>query len=126
MNALSLCGIALLCFAAIQILGKDRAGFGALVGIAGTICLLAPALGSLLYLSSRLKELFEEYSFKGADSLIKAFGIGLCCEVTAQICKDAGASGLSNALDFACKCAILSLCLPLWQEVFDFIQGLLS
>lgn len=125
MNALALCGIALLCFAAIQILGKDRAGFGILVGIAGTICLMAPAITSLIFVSSQLKDLFEEYSFKGADTLIKAFGIGLCCELTSQICRDAGANGLSNALDFACKCAILSLCLPLWQEIFEFIQGLL-
>lgn len=124
MNSISLCGVALLCYAALMILGKEKNGIGALIGLGGTLCLLLPALLSFSDLSKSLEELFDSYGFFGSELLFRSFGIGFCCEFTSGICKDAGFGELANALDFSCKVAILTLCIPLWKEIFSLIGGL--
>lgn len=124
MNSIALCGVALLCYASLMILGKEKNGIGALIGLAGAVCLLLPAILSFTDLSNSLSDLLDSYSFFGADLLFRSFGIGFCCEFTAGICKDAGFKGLADALDFSCKVAILSLCIPLWKEMFSLIGGL--
>ncbi|MBQ8215573.1 MAG: stage III sporulation AC/AD family protein [Clostridia bacterium] len=125
MNSLSLCGIALLCYAALTILGKEKNGLTALIAIAGSLCLLLPAVLSVKGPFQELSELIKRYEFVGSQQLFKAFGIGFCCEFTAQICREAGYHGLSDALTFSCKIAILCLCIPLWQEIVSLIGGLI-
>ncbi len=125
MNALAICGIALLCYAALMIIGKDQPAIGALIALGGTICLLAPAVLALRLPFSHIQELIEKYDFIGAEQLFKAFGIGFCCDFTSHICKDAGYHSLAHALSFCCKISILLLCLPLWEEIFSFIGGLI-
>jgi stage III sporulation protein AD len=124
MNGFSLCGIALLCYAALLILGKEKNSLAALVGLAGTLCLFGPAILSLTDLSKELAGFSSTYGFFGSDLLFRAFGIGFCCQFTSDICRDAGYGTVGDALDFSCKVAILSLCLPLWKELFSLIGGL--
>ena len=125
MNSIALCGIALICYAALLILGREKNGIGALVAIGGTLCLVFSGILSLFAPMNELKALLNDYEFEGSQQLLKAFGIGLCCDFTAQICKDAGYQGLADGLTFSCKVAILSLCMPLWSALFSTIGGLL-
>ena len=125
MNSLSLCGVALLCYAALLILVKEKNGLGGLVALSGIMCMLCPAVLSLTDLSVQIRDLSKNYDFFGLDLLFRAFGIGFCCQFTADLCKEAGYGNLADALDFSCKVAILSLCLPLWKELFSLIGGLI-
>ena len=95
------------------------------MAIAGTLCLMTPAVLSLTGLFETLSQKLAEYPFEGGEALFRAFGIGLCCEITGDICRDAGKQGLSNALDFSCKVAILLLCVPLWKQLFSLVEELL-
>lgn len=124
MNSFSLCGVALLCYAALTILGKEKNGIGTLIGLSGTICLLFPAILSLANLKDDFLNLLSKYDFFGSDLLLRSFGIGFCCEFTASICRDAGYKELADGLEFSCKVAIMSLCIPLWKELFSLIGGL--
>ena len=126
MNVFSLIGIALIAFAAIEILGKEQQRIGLLAGAAGVICLFVPGVLSLVGLMDEFKELMTRFEFFGGDLLFRSFGIGLCCEVTGSILRDAGRQGLANALDFSCKAAILLLCVPLWKQLFSLVQELIS
>ncbi len=126
MNMFSLCGIALIAYAALQILGKGKNELGALIGVGGILCLVAPAILSLSGMIKDVKDLLGEYEFYGAEFLLRGLGLGLCCEVTEDILRDAGNTGLANALDFSCKIAMLALCLPLWKSIFDLAGGFLK
>ena len=126
MNVLSLCGVALIAFAAIEIVGKDKERLGMLIGLAGVLCLLSPAVLSLFGVMDTVKETLARFPFKGGDLLFRAFGIGMCCDVTCDILRDAGRQNLASALDFSSKAAILGLCVPLWKELFDLAQELIS
>ena len=126
MNIFALCGIALIAFAAIEIIGKEQQRLGLIVGTAGVICLLTPAVLSLAGVMNELNEKIDAFPFFGKDLLFRAFGIGLCCEITGDILRDAGRQNLASALDFSSKVAILALCLPLWKELFSLAQELVS
>lgn len=126
MNIFSLCGIALISFAAIEIIGKEEQKIGMIIGIVGALCLFAPALLTLAGVYKDLASKIEEYRFIGGEILFRSFGIGLCCETTGSVLKDAGRESLSKALEFAGKTAIFALCLPLFKEVFTLIEELLT
>ncbi len=126
MNIFSLCGISLIAYAALQILGKDKNGLGALIGLGGILCLLAPAFLSLAGLMREVNQFIENYEFYGTDLLFRGLGLGFCCEVTGDILRDAGNNSLANALDISCKIAILALCLPLWKNIFALVEGLIT
>ena len=73
MSAFSLCGIALLAFAALEIIGKEKSQVGTLVAIAGMLCLLTPAVLSLTGLFETLNQKLAEYHFEGGEALFRAF-----------------------------------------------------
>ena len=126
MNIFALCGVALIAYAALQILGKERTGVGALVGLGGILCLLLPAILTLSGLMKEVLSYIEPFSMHGADLLVKGLGIGFCCEITSEILRDAGNQGLANALDFSCRIAILALCVPLWKDLLELAGGLMQ
>lgn len=126
MNVFPLCGVALIAFSAIEIIGKEQPRIAWLIGAVGALLLIVPAVISLSDVFGALKEKIETFRFFGSDQLFRAFGIGLCCEVTSDVLKDSGKAGLANALDFSCKAAILLLCVPLWKELFSIIGELVS
>lgn len=126
MNIFALCGVALIAYAALQILGKDRTGVGAAIGLGGLLCLLLPAVLSLSGLMKDVRAYIDSFQIHGADLLFRGLGIGFCCEITTDILRDAGNTGLANALEFSCRVAILALCIPLWKELMDLAGGLLK
>ena len=126
MSAFSLCGIALLAFAALEIIGKEKSQVGTLVAIAGMLCLLTPAVLSLTGLFETLNQKLVEYHFEGGEALFRAFGIGLCCEITGDICRDAGEAALSRRIEVGVKIGVVAAALPLAAEVFERISGLIS
>ena len=113
---LKVVGVGLLVAVAHQILSKSGRE---------DLCLLTPAVLSLTGLFETLNQKLVEYHFEGGEALFRAFGIGLCCEITGDICRDAGRQGLSNALDFSCKVALLLLCIPMWKQLFSLVEELL-
>ena len=52
--------------------------------------------------------------------MFKAAGISLLCTFASEICKDAGESLLSSRIEFAGKCTLLTMCLPLIKKVFEY------
>ena len=126
MNIFQIVGIALISYAALMILGKDGQRFGPLVAAGGVICMLVPAFLSLFGMMDEVKAYVARYHFEGADVLFRGMGIAFCCEFTSDVLKDAGSAQLANALDFACRVAILALCFPLLKSIFELAGGLLS
>ena len=124
MNIFSLCGIGLLAYAAIQMLGREKSGISLLIGIAGGLCMLAPAVLTLAGLLDEVNAYIESYDFIGVDLLLRGLGLGMCCEITGDILRESGNGGLANALELSCKIAILALSVPLWKNLIEMAGGL--
>jgi len=58
--------------------------------------------------------------------LIKAVGIGLLAEITAQICSDAGNAALGKTLQMLSTAVILWISIPLLNQLIDLLVQILG
>ena len=127
MDSAKICmaGVAAVCLAVI--LRKWNADFLPLIRLAATVLFAGVILSLASPLVSYLKQLTEETGIAAyAAFLLKALGIAILTQVCADICRDAGESGIGGGLELAGKVEILLLCLPLMGELFSTAKGLFT
>lgn len=94
---------------------------GATVLFAGAVLTLAGPI------ASSLKELSQSAGLAPyAALLLKALGIAILTQCCADICRDAGESGIGTGVEIAGKLEILLLSLPLMQEILTTAKELLA
>ena len=127
MSLLSLSGIALLAAMLILMLREIRPAFVPPVRIGASVILIGAAL--LLYapILSRIRTLFSETGAEEyLDTVLRALGIALICELTALFCRDLGESTISEGVQLFGKLEILVLALPLLDKVLEMAKELLQ
>lgn len=60
------------------------------------------------------------------EILFKTVGIGLLTEITSLICADSGNAALGKAIQMLSAAIILWLCLPLFDELMELVEGVLG
>ena len=106
-------------------LGKDISLLLALaVCVMGGIIALE-YLEPVLDLIRRLEALAGIHS-QMLSILLKALGISLVCELSVQICADAGFTAFGKMLRFLGSSVILWLSIPLYQAVLNVLQQILG
>ena len=113
MTVLQICGVALSVLMFVFQAGKR--GRGAVLAAA------------LLFFSASLDGIVRLFSFVGQQgtvwgqgsytALLKALGVGIVCQFTAQLCRDAGEETLASGVEFFGKVEIILLSLPLLQQL---------
>ena len=58
--------------------------------------------------------------------LFKAVGIGLLTEITSLICTDSGNAALAKSVQLLASAVILWLCIPLFTELLELVEGVLT
>ena len=105
--------------------GKDYA----LVLVICVCCMVAAVaidyLQDIIYFIERLQSV-GNLNTELIEILIKAVGIGLLSEITSLICTDSGNSALGKSLQILSTAVILWLCLPLFSELLDVVEGVLG
>lgn len=89
----------------------------------GLICALSVFFMGLPYLEKTVSYVRVLYSsFDGADKymgvLLKITGIGAVASLTSDLCKDAGMSAVSSAVNFCGKVVCVCLTLPVISDFF--------
>lgn len=127
MDVWKVCGIAVLCCAAIWILRQWKAEMVFPVRVVGAMLIF----GILIASAAPLLELVSVLSV-GEDGLVygeillRGLGISLLCTLGAGLCRDFGEAGLAGAVDAAGKIGVLLQALPLIQKILDMTGELLS
>ena len=62
---------------------------------------------------------------EGAALLGRVAGIGALCQLGAQLCRDAGESGMGEKIELGGKMMMLSLALPVAASLLEAVCGLL-
>ena len=57
----------------------------------------------------------------GMQTMLKAAGLTILCELGVQICCDAGESALAGRIRLACRIAMLSMAMPFLMQIVDAI-----
>lgn len=127
MIVLKICGIAVLGLVAVVLLRGMRAEYAAFAGIITGILLLFAVLAEFSSVMNLVEEMTEKTGFSlYFEVILKAMGLGMLAEVTADICRDNGATAIASKVEFGGKMAILSLSLPILRKLIDLIAEFLS
>lgn len=127
MIVLKICGIAVLGLVAVVLLRGMRAEYAAFAGIITGILLLFTVLAEFSSVMDLVEEMTEKTGFSlYFEVILKAMGLGMLAEVTADICRDNGATAIASKVEFGGKMAILSLSLPILRKLIDLIAEFLS
>ena len=125
-DILKICGIAMLCLAAIWVLKQYKTEMVLPVRAAGTVLLFFAVFGAAQPLFSLIKELSaQSLPTEYGEILLSGLGICLVCTLGAGICRDFGEIGLATALESACKIAVLLEALPLIRDILNMTKELL-
>ena len=127
MIVLKICGIAVLGLVAVVLLRGMRAEYAAFAGIITGILLLFTVLAEFSSVMDLVEEMTEKTGFSlYFEVILKAMGLGMLAEVTADICRDNGATAIASKVEFGGKMVILSLSLPILRKLIDLIAEFLS
>ena len=85
------------------------------------IIIIAPIIESVLQLGE-----LSEGGFQYSELLLKCLAICYITQLASDSCKDAGESSIATKIDFAGKCAILLLSMPLFTELVNIIKNLMA
>jgi len=110
---------------------KKRSIFSAF----GGIILSALAIFLLFFISTKLSSVFtfvqhlaQTVGVNNKYFKIVLKGISVCylCEFTVSACKDCGQSGWGDKVELACRCAILVMTIPMFEDFLDVLTGFLK
>ena len=116
-----LCGVALLLGVVSMILGELSSGIRKPIRALGTVLLYGGILALLSPMLTKYGDLLLGTMPSGMGALLlKAMGIALLAEVTADICRDLGESSLGSAVELGAKILVLLLGLPMVSDLLAF------
>lgn len=110
------------------ILSKQGKDFSVLLVIG--VCCMVTVVG-LRYLEAIIDfiQLLQQKGDLNHDLiaiLLKAVGIGILSEITCMICTDSGNAALGKVIQFLTSAVILWLCIPLFTQLIELIEGVLG
>ena len=124
---LKIFAIALICVAVGAIIKLARAELAFAVRMAGIIVVFGIILLSAESLFRDVSAVFETGSFSEyAVIILKALGVAVLTHVASSICRDSGEAGLAGAVEFAGKCEILLMSLPMIERLLGYTAEIAS
>lgn len=127
MNLIKLCGIAIISVVAATVVKKIKPDFGAFVSILAAIVIFGAAISTVTPVTSYIGELSELSGFGiYTETIIKSLAVTLLAQTTGDICRDCGESAIAGKIEFAAKCAIMLLSLPVIKNILSFSGAVLK
>lgn len=127
MDSAKICMVGVAAVCAGVIIKKWNADFLPLLRLAATVLFAGVILSMASPLVAYLNQLTAATGLSSyAGFLLKGLGIAVLAQVAADICRDAGESGIGSGIELAGKVEILILCLPLVNDLFSTVKSLLS
>ncbi len=125
MNILTVCGIALISVAATAVIRETRPSLAPYVTAASGVFLLGYIIVSSAPIIEFLKAL-DDLASGGISVMLKALGIAVCCQVSAEICRDCGEASSASRVELAGKIGILLLSLPLIRDILQIAGEIIN
>lgn len=125
---LKIAAAAVICAVLYVIVKQERPEYAVFVqlgGIAVTGVMTVDALSQTV--DSVVELMNKSDSYAGWISLlIKVAGTAVLSDIAVGICKDSGATALSNSVELAAKISVLVMSMPMIKEAAELAEGLLG
>ena len=127
MDILQIVGIGLVTTIAALLLKQIKPEMAALVGVCGGVLLLLMTVDYLTQIIDVFNLIVQKTGLSSNlfSIIIKIIGIGYLTEFTANMCSDAGMSGLGDKVLLAGKLMIFVMSLPIIYNIIEIIVELL-
>ena len=128
MNLYMLAGAVVLAALLAVAVRQYRKELGAAVGLAAGLLLMLYAVVNLAPVLRAVRALADRAELDGTlfGILVRALGVCWLTQFAADLCRDAGEAAIAGKVTLAGKTMVLILALPLFQQVFETVFGLLS
>lgn len=127
MNIASICVAAIVASILAIAIKRQNSEMSLIISICACIIILLAVLSNILSAIDFFSEILSKanISIDYVAVLLKVMGICFLTEFTADMCKDAGQSALSNNVALAGKVIVLIVAMPLFRDVLNIATGLL-
>lgn len=114
-----ICGVAIVGVCAYAILSQMKSGVSFALKLAVTVLIAASAIILLEPVPKKIYELaaIGELNGEYVSILLRAVGITLLGQFTADICRDCGDNTSANGVELIAKLEIVIICLPLLDGI---------
>lgn len=128
MELLTLLGLTTITALLCVLLKKRQPEQGMLLGLAAGVLLLLLLLPKLLPLIETFRSLADVSEVAGeyGGLLVKGLGICILTQAAADTCRDAGEQSLAFKAELAGKIALLTLAVPLFEDVAQLALALIG
>ena len=102
--------------------------FAVFATVAGAVLILFYVCTKLTSVFTFINHLAESAGINNEYFEVVIKGLAICYlgEFTVSTCKDCGQSGWGDKVELACRCTLLVLAIPLFEDFLDVIVGLLE
>lgn len=126
-DILKILAIALVTVFAHMLIKQTKPEIAIIISIVGSIIIIIMAVN---FLSTVINSFYRIFKTTGVETtlltpLLKIIAIGYIAEFGANICQDAGASGVADKILFAAKLIILVIAMPVITTVVDMVVSLI-
>lgn len=127
MNELKACGL-VICSLVICIIFKNlKSEYSLFVRILITLSVFGVSISIFYPIFSYIEEItINTQIYQFLPIILKALGISLSVQITADICDDAQETSLAQSIIFFGQAQILIISLPLMKNLFQICEGLLK
>lgn len=114
------------CFICV-ILKEIRSSYAWICALAGAVVIIIFSIGEIEKISSFLSDLQDKGNLPTEHRLVlfKILGVCILGDLSISVCQDQHYSSLANSLEFLCKCMVIVLSLPIFEDVLNVIGDLL-
>ena len=126
-EVIKIIGIGLLALILIIVIKQYRPEFAIYISIIAGIIIFFFAMDKLTNIINLLKDICNQAGVnnKYLGILIKMTGIAFLAEFAISICKDAGESALANKVELGSKAIVISMSIPIIQNLLEIILKLM-
>ena len=124
---LQIIAIAMVTIFANIVVKQTKPEISILISLVGSVLIIIMALDTLKDIMSSFNSIFQSTGVNATllKPLFKIIAIGYIAEFGANICVDAGASGVADKILFSAKLIILVVALPIITSVVDMVVALI-
>lgn len=127
MELFKIIGIGIVTTISVLIVKQTKPEIAMLLGISGSLLILLMIANSLTSVLGVFQNLIDRTNLNNGlfSAVLKIIGIGYLTEFSANLCYDAGSTGVSNKILLAGKILILMVAMPIVTNLVELIIEIL-
>ncbi len=128
MSIYQLLGCVVACLVLYLLLKGIHERFAVFVAVACVVLILVYVMTKLSSVFIFIDHLAQSAGVKNQyfDAVIKGLSVCYLGEFTVSSCKSCGQTGWADTVELACRCTLLVLAIPLFEDFLEILMGLLE